>query len=142
MKEKRLIGSFRLITYTKDEYDFYVYNDNTMEFNGKVVKRVDVKPNPTLYYDDNGKFGSRYMHFSDYLKSKSTKKHIVMDFQIDEKLLKYLLEEKLLFISADMALLYGYDMQYGFDIERKCHPYKHVKDKTRILEYQKQGYFN
>ena len=137
MKERRLIGSFRMITYTKDEYDFYVFNDKTMEFNGKVIKRVDMKPNLTLYYEKN-----RYEHFSDYLKSKSTRKHIVLDFQIDEKLLKYLLKENMLYISADMALLYGYDMQYGFDIERKKHPYKHVKDKTKILEYQKQGYFN
>ena len=142
MKEKKLIGSFRLITFTKDEYDFYVYNDKTMEFNGKVVRRVYVKPNPTIYYENTNKYSGGYVYFSDYLKSKSTKKHLVMNFEIDEKLLKYLLKQNMVFISADMALLYGYDMHYGFDVDRKKRPYKHVKDKTKILEYQKMGYFN
>lgn len=142
MKERKLIGSFKIITYTKDEYDFYVYNDKTMEFNGKVIKRVDMKPNPIIFYENCGRYDSGCVHFSDYLKSKSTRKHLVLDFQIYEKLLNYLLKNNMLYISADMALLYGYDMNYGFDIERKKHPYKHVKDKTKILYMQKQGYFN
>lgn len=142
MKERKLIGSFRMITCTKDEYDIYVFNDKTMEFNGKEIKMVDMKPNPIIYYEYCSRYDNGCVHFSDYLKSKSTRKHLVIDFQIDERLLRYLIREKMLYISADMALLYGYDMNYGFDIERKKHPYKHVKDKTKILEYQKQGYFN
>ena len=142
MKERKLIGSFRMITYTKDEYDIYVYNDRTMEFNGKEIKKVDMKPNPILYYENCGRYDRGCETLSDYLKSKSTRKHLVLDFQIDERLLRYLIRNNMLYISVDMALLYGYDMNYGFDIERKKRPYKHVKDKTKILEYQKQGYFN
>ena len=53
-----------------------------------------------------------------------------------------MIKNNLAYISTEMAVLYGFNKKYGFDIIEKRNSFKWANKKGLILSKQKEGIFN
>ena len=65
---------------------------------------------------------------------------------IDDDLFEYLINNRKIMYSTQMAVLYGFDPKYAFDAHSQQRAFKNSrnnpKKRAKVLESQKQGKFN
>lgn len=129
------IGRFNIITFKNQKYEFIVYEDYIYckELTNFLIKKLYIKPNIELI-SEKGRF-----LLNDYNKKE---KNYVKEYNISEELLKYMIENNLASISTEMAIYYGLNKDYGYDIKEKNNAFKWAKKKGLILQKQKEGIFN
>lgn len=101
------------------------------------IKSIDLKPNLTVRTVDG-----YYVDFDIYARTIDSKRQYIQSIDIDEDLLEELAYSRVIFYSTDMAYLYGLDPKLAFDSVYNHRAFKHVKDKAKVLELQKQGIYN
>ena len=67
---------------------------------------------------------------------------MIKSYNISNELLEYLIRERIVRYSTDMAYFYGFDPEYAYDREYQTRAFKYVKDDKKRLVKQKQGNFN
>ncbi len=77
-----------------------------------------------------------------YIRGNYLEKTLICQYLIDDELLEYLIKNKMIDYSTDMAYLYGLDADYAYDREYQTRAFKWVKKKSKILTKQKRGFFN
>ena len=129
------IGRFNIITFNNQKYEFIVYENYIYckELTDFQIKKLYIRPNIELI-GENGRF-----LFNEYNKKE---KNYVKEYNINEELLKYLIENNIAYISTEMAIYYGLNKEYGYDKKEKNNAFKWAKKKGLILKKQKEGIFN
>lgn len=77
-----------------------------------------------------------------YIRENNLEKILICQYLIDDELLAYLIKNKMIDYSTDMAYLYGLDSDYAYDRQYQTRAFKWVKKKSKILTKQKRGFFN
>ena len=77
-------------------------------------------------------------------KLEKQQQNLIKSYIIEPYVLEYLIENKMLIYSHDMALLYGFDPKHSYDGHFQTRAFKknRHKDKTKILTKQKKGIFH
>lgn len=107
---------------------------------------IELKPNFVLRNSD----GSTLYSLDDYLRNMNTKKSeglsLINEWIIPDDVFKYLVDNKKLMYSTNMAILYGFDKTYAFDSRHNKRAFKHTKNnekkRAKILSPMKLGNFN
>ena len=76
-------------------------------------------------------------------ESEKQQQELIRSYIIESSILEYLMENKMLMYSHDMAMLYGFDPQYAYDYHFQTRSFKksRYKDNKKILTKQKKGIF-
>ena len=135
--EKMEIGSFYARTVFGRQIEFIVYDDYTMacpDLEFDTIYRLYIKPRFVLKVD--------YGYYT-YYQPNCKHPELIVNYDIDEDLFRFLKVNEMISYSVDMAYLYGFEDTNGYDVERKeGSPYKWAKKKGPILSRQKRGFFN
>lgn len=136
--ENVVIGSFCLKTFGGKTYKFYVL-DNGLMYSKDITMyplyRIILKPLFELFgLDEHGNRHSIFIPRKrfDYIES----------IKIDNDLLDYMKDNKMIMYSTDMGYLYNLPDKDGYDRIYQRRAFKHKKDKTKVLIKQKRGYYN
>lgn len=158
MNYKEPIMQFFGVTPNNQVYHFLVDSDNKQiyccEFGSDYVGNIiEIKPNFVLRNSNHETVYS----LNDYLRENKKKNSIktnhenghkqqielIQNYIIEPSVFEYLVENKMIIYSHDMALLYNFDTKYAYDNHLKSNAFKRQRrDKTKILIKQKQGIFN
>ena len=140
--EKQEIGRFSATTFDERSIEFVAYDNHTIDcptLGLESYRSIELKPRFVLYGEHH------YIYDVKGSKKYHSAEGLVARYNIDEELLDYLLEKKMVFYSADMANLYGFAEELSWDKKtgrRVGKPYKWARKKGPILVKQKQGEFN
>ena len=137
---------FSAVTYDNSIYRFIVPLEGDIyccEFNILTpANTVELKPNFIL----RDKCGRSFYSLDDHTRERKIKKSLIREWIIDEDLFEYLINNKKIIYSAQMAILYGFDPQYAFDARYQKRAFKYSRNnplkRTRALESMKAGKFN
>lgn len=107
---------------------------------------IELKPNFVLRSSD----GSSVRSLDDHLRNNDCKKpdglSLISKWNISNEVFEYLINNRKLMYSTQMATLYGFDPNYAFDKKHNKRAFKALRNKpdakTRILAPQRQGKFN
>lgn len=107
---------------------------------------IELKPNFVLRNAD----GSTLYSLDDHLRNRNKKKSdglsLINAWNIPEDVFEYLVNNKKIMYSVQMAVLYGFDPLYAFDKSHNKRAFKSSRNrpevKTRVLAKQKAGKFN
>lgn len=146
MKLNNDIKYFKALTFDNNIYNFAVTSDNEIycqEFGISIpAYLIELKPNFVLR--DQGK--RTIYSLDDHINNRNKSKSLIKEFIIDNDLLNYMIKNKMVIYSTDMAFLYGFDPRYAYDSYCQKRAFKsyrnNVKKKTKILEKQKRGIFH
>lgn len=146
MLDENLRGTNMIVVDTFD-YNSHVFelilkNSNhylKFEQNENLIKRLIIKPDFWVYFQDGG-----YEHGVKLLKPLDPKsdKVLARDFNIDPEIFSTLVVENLISYSTAMADLYGFDPNFSRDYSYHRRDYKNRKNKEQVLQKLKEGYFN
>ena len=137
--ERQEIGRFYATTYNKVTFEFIAYDDNTIALpllGIDDMKRIELKPRFVLWGKDK--------YYTYNAKSENKKgAELIQNYDIDDELFDYLKQHGMIIYSTDMAYLYGFKDNDGYD-KLNCapSPYKWAKKKGPILIRQRNGQFN
>lgn len=158
------IKSFTAVTYENQTYHFIITDDNKiyccefrLEYGADII---ELKPNFVLRDKDSQTIYS----LKDYLRelSKEDKNYkrlilgtaskelekqqqnLIKSYIIEPQVLEYLIENKMVMYSHDMAILYGFDPKHSYDCYFQTRSFKknRHKEKTKVLTKQKKGIFH
>ena len=140
--ERKEIGSFSAITFSNLEYEFIVYDDNTMDcptLNINNIKLIELKPRFVLSSDD-----LYYVYDADPAIKYADTNDLIGYYDIEDELFMYLKVNHMIRYSNDMAYLYDFIDKKGYDNNQYGvgSPYKWAKKKGPILSKQRRGIFN
>lgn len=166
MKTQEPIKSFIAVTYGNKPYHFIITDDKKiyccefrLEYGADII---ELKPNFVLRDEHSQTIYS----LKDYLREQKEKKKIdykkfiletiskeeqekqqeelIQSYIIEPTVLEYLMENKMLMYSNDMAMLYGFDPQHAYDHHFQTRSFKKSRNKenTKILTKQKKGIFH
>ena len=133
------IGSFFAVTYDKRVIEINVHDNETMSVSDWAldeITHINMKPRVELYDID----GKRYIPCR-----YKTKDDLILQFVLSDELFNYLREKRMISYSTDMAYLYDFNNKEGYDrLKKGGKPFKWALKKPdyKVLEKQKQGYFN
>ena len=136
---ENIVGSFYLKTFGERLYKFDVFDNGLMyckDITEYPLRKIFLKPLFELYrLDENGNkeiISIPKRGCYDYIERVS----------INEELLVYMKKNNMIMYSTDVAYLYDLPNKDGYDIFYQKRAFKHVKDKSKILIKQKNGYYN
>lgn len=138
--EPKMIGKFDAITFDGDRINFEVYDNKVVKCDSlgllRPIKRMILKPNVTLYFE-NGQ------HFTADLYERATgnKRFLIKEYQINEDLLDYMIDNQMAEYSTDCAVLYDFDIEKAYDRKYQTRAFKYVKEKSKRMVKAKQGIF-
>ena len=71
-------------------------------------------------------------------------KNLIKSYIIEPHVLEYMIENKMVMYSHDMAILYGFDPKHAYDGYFQTRSFKknRHKEKTKVLTKQKKGIFH
>lgn len=144
---------FSAVSHNQVTYHFAITQEKQiycLEFSEIAPASIlELKPNFVLR-SQNG----CYMYsLVDYLKESGNynpnangeNNQLVFKFDIDDELFEYLIENKMLSYSTDMAVLYGIDPQYASDKHFNTSAFKSSRNnpikKSKRLSRQKNGFY-
>lgn len=107
---------------------------------------IELKPNFVLRKADGGSIYS----LDDYLRNRNLKKpngrSLIVKWDIPEDVFEYLINQRKLMYSTNMAVLYGFDQQYAFDNRHNKRAFKCTRNNAtkhaKILAPQRAGKFH
>ena len=103
---------------------------------------IELKPNFVLRRAD----GSSIYSLDDHARNRNKKKSLISHWKINEEVFEYLINNKKVMYSTDMAVLYGFDSQYAYDAIKQRKAYRRTKNnparRARVLAPLKAGKFN
>lgn len=153
MNYKEPIKQFFGVTQNNHIYHFIIDCDDKkiyccefgLDYAGSII---EIKPNFVLRNEESQTIYS----LNDYLREHPEKKednqenktqtHLIRNYIIEPEIFNYLIENKMIMFSHDMAMLYNLNTEYAYDARYKTNAFKHLHhDKTKILTKQKQGIF-
>lgn len=110
------------------------------------ASKIELKPNFVLRKED----GSTLYSLDDHLRNRNKKKpngqSLIIQWNIPTDVFEYLIDNKKLMYSYNMALLYGFDTQYAFDQNHNKKAFKSTRHNPEEMEkrllLQKSGQFN
>lgn len=148
-----------LMEFTAITYNNYVYHFS-ITANGEIscsefgitipASIIEIKPNFVLRRAD----GSTICNLDDHLRNRNLKKpngeSLVFKWDIPENVLEYLINNKKIMYSTELALLYGFPTEYAHDINYKRkeirrlqnNPNKSEKHLCKLRTQFKNGKFN
>ncbi len=137
--EYNVIGSFYAVTFDKRIIEIVVLDNDTISIPSwglDEITFIKMKPRIELYDVNKNKYiPCRY----------KTKDDLIVQFVVSDELLNYLREKCMIRYSTDMAYLYDFNNKEGYDrLKKGGKPFKWALKKPgyKVLEKQKQGYFN
>ena len=162
MNYKEPIKSFTAVTYDNKTYHFIIADDNKIyccEFRLEYAADIiELKPNFVLrdkeyqtiyslkeYLKELPKQEPKQYLYEQLSKEELEKQqqNLIKNYIIESSVLKYLIENKMLTYSHDMAILYGLDPKYSYDGYFQTRSFKknRHKENQKILTKQKKGIF-
>lgn len=141
MNQEKIIGKFFALTYDNQILEFIV-KDNGLIYCDFISKKFGIKK---LYLKPNFEFtleNDVILSYDTILRSKEQRKSLIGSYHIDTDLAQYLILNRFISYSYDMAELYGFNPNYASDKSHKARAFKHVKDPKKRLLKQRQGQFN
>lgn len=158
MNYKEPIMQFFGVTRDNEIYHFFIDSEEKkiyccefgLDYAGSII---EIKPNFVLRNNNYETVYSLKDYIREKLNKNTTKNYqdgdiqqqtkLIQNYIIEPYILKYLIENKMVMYSHDMAILYNLDTNYSYDKHLKNNAFKRQKkDKTKILIKQKQGIFN
>ena len=145
MSSKEEIKYFKAVTYNGDEYNFAVTPENQIcciEFGiDKTANLLELKPNFVLRNKNSRTIYSLDEHLRARYSPKS-KGDKIFNWIIEPELFKYLLENKMIMFSKQMAILYGFTEEYqqfayNASYEPRAHKNSRNNPKKRALTLEK-----
>ena len=137
---------FSAITYDDNIYTFavtpegYIYCEDFDIVEPTSI--LELKPNFVLRNEE----GCTFYSLDDYTRERKVKKSLISGWIIDDDLFEYLINNRRIMYSTQMAVLYGFEPKYAFDAHSQSRAFKssrnNPKKRAKILESQKQGKFN
>ena len=166
MKTQEPIKSFVAVTYGNKPYHFIITEDKKiyccefrLEYGADII---ELKPNfvlrdeysQTIYtlkdylreQKENKKTDDKRLIFGPLSKEEleNQQQDLIKSYIIESSVLEYLMENKMLMYSNDMAILYGLDTQHAYDHHFQTRSFKKSrhKENKKILTKQKKGIFH
>lgn len=145
MNLKEEMKYFKAVTYNGEEYNFAVTPENKIcciEFGkDKKANLIEIKPNFVLRNEN----GQTIYSLDEYLRSRlnpKSKGDKIYNWIIEPELFKYLIDNKMIMYSKQMAILYGFDEeyeQYAYNAayEKRTHKNSKNNPKKRTLTLEK-----
>lgn len=144
---------FSALSHNQVTYHFAVNQEKQiycLEFSEMTPASIlELKPNFVLRSQN----GCYICSLVDYLKDSGNynpnangeNNQLVFKFNIDDELFAFLIENRMLSYSTDMAELYGYDPQYAYDKHFNTSAFKSSRNnpikKSKRLARQKNGFY-
>lgn len=137
---------FSAVTYDNEVYEFAVTPEGDIfccDFDiADPTNIIELKPNFIL----RDKQGKTLYSLDEYTRERNIKKSLIREWIINEDLLEYLIKNRKIIYSTQMAILYGFDPQYAYDAHYQKRAFKSSRNnplkRTKILARQKAGNFN
>lgn len=137
---------FSALTFDNNTYNFAITPNGEIscaEFGITVpASIIELKPNFVLRRAD----GSTIYSLDDHIRTRNKKKSLICQWIIDEDVFEYLINNKKVMYSADMAVYYGFAEDYrkhAFDAYHNKNSYKRrTKRRIQAFEARKAGKFN
>ena len=107
------VAKFKAITFSDKEFtitldDECLYCEELFDY---PIDRIFLNPNMRfINFSVNKRFS-----FDSYSRETGSKRYLIREYQIDDDLLYYMINNGMARISTDMALFYGFDLEYGYD---------------------------
>ena len=150
MDSQKEIKYFSAVAYDGSTYNFSITPNGEISCEQFKISFpasiIELKPNFVLRSSDWRSVCS----LDDYLRNNDCKKpdglSLISKWNISDEVFEYLINNRKLMYSTQMATLYGFDINYAFDKNHNKRAFKALRNrpdaKTRILAPQKQGKFN
>lgn len=167
MKTQEPIKSFIAVTYDNKPYHFIITDDKKiyccefrLEYGADII---ELKPNfvlrdkqsQTIYSlkeylkehkEKNNKTDYKKFMFGYVPKTEleKTQHDLIKSYIIETPVLEYLIENRMIMYSNDMAMLYGLDPTHAYDQYFQTRSFKKSrhKENAKILTKQKKGIFH
>ena len=145
MNLKQEMKYFKAVTYNGEEYNFAVTPENQIcciEFGvDKTANLIELKPNFVLRNKNSRTIYSLDEHLRLRFNPKS-KGDKIFNWIIEPELFKYLIENKMIMFSKQMAILYGFaeeyqQFAYNAAYEHRAHKNTRNNTKKRALTLEK-----
>lgn len=138
MDTNKDLMEFTALTYNNSVYHFSITKNgeiSCVEFGiTTTASIIEIKPNFVLRRAD----GSTIYNLDDHLRNRNLKKpngeSLVFKWDIPENVLEYLINNKKLMYSTEIALLYGFPTEFAHDINYKRREIERIKNKTPRAE--------
>jgi len=137
---------FSAITYDDNIYTFavtpegYIYCEDFDIV--EPTSTLELKPNFVLRNEE----GCTFYSLDDFTRERKIKKSLISGWIIDDDLFEYLINNRKIMYSTQMAVLYGFDPKYAFDAREQKRIFKNsrnnTKKRTKVLAPMKSGKFN
>lgn len=150
MDFKEQMKYFSAVAYDGSTYNFSITPKGEIfcaEF-GTIIPAsiIELKPNFVLRSGDCRTVYSLDDHLRNASKKKPNGLSLISEWIIPNDVFEYLINNRKMFYSINVAMLYGFDPQYAFDNTRHKRAFKWSKNnpekRARILAPQKSGKFN
>jgi len=137
---------FSAVTYEGNIYNFVITNKGDifcLEFDLAIsTQLIELKPNFILRNEE----GRSFYSLDDYVRERKLKKSLISEWIIDEEVFEYLINNRRIMYSTQMAVLYGFDPKYAFDVKYQKRAFKYSRNnpakRTKVLKPMKSGIFN
>lgn len=138
--------SFSAVSYDGSIYNFIITKEGDifcLEFDiAKPAKIIELKPNFILRNEE----GRSFYSLDDYARERKQQKSLISEWIINEDVFEYLVNNKKIIYSTQMAILYGFNPEYSFDAHYQKRAFKYSRNnpakRTKILKPMKSGKFN
>jgi len=129
---------FTALTYNNSVYHFTIFENgeiSCIEFGiTEPASIIEIKPNFVLRRAD----GSTVYELDDHLRNRNLKKpngeSLVFKWDIPENILEYLINNKKIMYSTEMALLYGFPTENAHDINYKRKEIRRIQNNPNKSE--------
>ena len=150
MDSQKEIKYFSAVAFDGSTYNFSITSNGEIsceQFNMSFpASIIELKPNFVLRSSDWRSVSS----LDDYLRNELCKKSdglsLISKWNISDEVFEYLINNRKLMYSSQMAVFYGFDLNYAYDKQHNKRVFKSFRNKpdakSRILAPQKRGKFN
>lgn len=150
MNSKTEMKYFSAVTYDGSTYHFGITPNGEIscaEFGITYpASIIELKPNFVLRSADWRSVYSLDDHLRNRYLKKKDGRSLISKWDIPEDVFEYLINERKVLYSTQMAMLYGFDVDYAYDKNHNKRAFKSSRHnpevKARILAPQKLGKFN